>query len=64
MNRSIISYHNSTMIKYSFDLAMADDLASLGVEFFSNDDELIVYAPWSHPLTNDLKINANCYQRQ
>ena len=54
------------MIKYTFDHEYAGDLASLGIEYQSsdNDSEIIVFAPWSHPLTNDLKINSLCYQRQ
>ncbi len=53
------------MIKYTFDHEYAGDLASLGIEYESGDDdhEIIVHAPWSHPLTNDLKINSLCYQR-
>ena len=32
------------------------------VEYW-NEDQIIVHAPWSHPLTNDLKINSLCYHR-
>ncbi len=54
------------MIKYTFDHEYAGDLASLGIEYYESadhDDQIIVHAPWSHPLTNDLKINALCYRR-
>ena len=60
-----ITHTQSSMIRYTFSHEYAGDLASLGIEYEVGDDdqEIIVNAPWSHPLTNDLKINSLCYHR-